>query len=313
MKIQQYNESDSPQVGVVDGEPNDIYHAQDCVSNSKLSLFCNRPKLYEAKYITGTVKEERKHCFEFGNAFDTYLLERENFDKLFYSPSIEDGQETRKSTKAGKAYWGEVELIAGSRIIITQEDMKLIETMAESVMACPIASQMLVEANRSQLTFRTPKLANGLQAQCRTDAISLDSQNGFIVDIKTINSLDDIEGHFAKFQYYRQCGFYQNVIKTVIPDFKINGFYFIFVEKSQPHEVAVIKCQDSMVQQGQLEIKRDLTMLAESLKTGEFPSFLTMKKARKFGDCNKAQLTQVDDEGIGIIDLPSWYYVKCGM
>jgi hypothetical protein len=265
----------------------EAYHANQAVSHSKLETFRRRPALYYKKYIQKSLPEiEPSVAFRIGSAVHCAVLEPTTFTSRYAVKP--EGIDRR--TKIGKEDYAAFEAGANGKTIISGEDLSLVQSMTEAVRDNPIAAQLL-ENGTPEISWRTD---GKISLQCRTDWFSqtgceLTNGRGYIVDLKTIDSLDDSYRGFERavfsYGYHRQAGFYLPLVteKLGIP---IHDSYFIAVEKCEPFGVAVYRLSDEAVACGQDETIKDLQRLKSCIESGVWPNI---------------------DPVVRSVELPKWY------
>ncbi|MEM7789778.1 MAG: PD-(D/E)XK nuclease-like domain-containing protein [Verrucomicrobiota bacterium] len=294
MKLQHYNPSaDGGQFGVIVGEPNDVYHANDAISNSDLSLFIKNPKRFEA-LRNGDIEKESKACYTLGSLFHLVSLEgieayNERYVLNIHEPKKPTPQQLRahgnfgnidKPTKAQlEAFQRQSQLIEAyenfwkvheGKESVRLEDDQTARAMRDSMLDDEDALEILYgfEEMHKELTVRTEKLKHGFSVQAKLDIY--DEQTNRIIDLKSVHKLDQFRKEVWDFGYYRQAAFYSLVAELVFGK-PIQEFLFIAVEASAPHEVGVFKCDEDFIAQGIAEIKAGLTHLGKCLKENSFP------------------------------------------
>lgn len=167
------------------------------------------------------------------------------------------------TTKEGKAWRDEQ-----THPILTGDECDAVQAMYRALWKHEHARSMIVGATKECSFFDLHK-PTGLLMKGRIDLFNVDSQKrGVIADIKTCD--DASPGEFArsvrKWQYHRQAAYYMDLTKAV-------SFFFIAVEKSAPHAVAVYELDDRAIEAGREANERDLATLARCLRTGEWPAY----------------------------------------
>lgn len=167
------------------------------------------------------------------------------------------------TTKEGKA-WRDSQ----THPILTGDECDAVQAMYRALWKHEHARSMIVGATKECSFFDLHK-PTGLLLKGRIDLFNVDSQKrGVIADIKTCD--DASPGEFArsvrKWQYHRQAAYYMDLTKAV-------SFFFIAVEKSAPHAVAVYDLDDRAIEAGREANERDLATLARCLRTNEWPAY----------------------------------------
>ena len=275
-------------LGKITGEPDNVYHETDAVSHSKLEVFRRRPALYKRKFIDRTIPKETSAALTIGRGVHCGLLERDQYAKRFaVRPAGID-----RRTKEGKAAWEQFVAANAGKEILDAEDADLIEKMVGAVLENPTA-KLLLAGGESEVTWRAAGPA-GMTLQCRTDRFNgngceLTAGRPYVADVKTVETLD--AGEFRSFErafwsigYHRQAGFYLPLLQDC--GVLCHDWFFIVVEKQEPFGCVVYRPTDDAIACGLEETVRDLTALAQSMKTGVWPNLPT---------------------GVQEISLPSWY------
>lgn len=271
--------------GKIIGEPIAVYHARDAISHSKLEVFRKRPELFRRTYITKTVQRETTKAHTIGQALHSAVLEPEKFTSQFAISTYADFR-----TKAAQAWREEQE--ANGFTTLTADDAALVEAMRSAVLAHPLAAK-LIESSEPEVTWRQKFPGLPVPLQCRTDLIGSD-ENGtlFVADLKTTETLEpdsfrNFDRAFINFGYHRQAAWYMTLLADC--GVYVNDFYFIAVEKCEPHGVVIYKPTPAAIELGVRENQRDLLALAECYASGKWPNLTT---------------------NIQTIDVPEWYAKK---
>ena len=271
-------------------EPNEVYHANDAVSHSKLELFRRRPVSYYRRFIARTVaRPETTEAFRIGSAAHCAVLEPDQFwQRYALRPEGID-----RRTKDGKAAFAQFESENAGKVVIGSDELGDVREMAAAVAHHPLASQLLT-AGKSELTWRVSP-AGSLALQCRTDwfnpaGCELSQGRPYVADLKTVESLDsdafrNFERAAFSFGYHRQAGFYLPLI-TEILGAPVFDFFFIAVEKAEPFGVAVYRLSDAAIARGQDETITDLVRLQSCIASNTWPNL---------------------DPALREIGLPKWY------
>jgi hypothetical protein len=257
-------------------ESNEVYHANEAISHSKLELFRRRPISYYRRFIAKTVaRPEPTEAFRLGSAAHCAVLEPATFwDRYALRP---DGIDRR--TKDGKIAFAEFEAANAGKTIITQDEAGSVQEMTAAVLLHPLASQLLA-AGKPEISWRVSP-ANSLALQCRTDWFNpagreLTGKRPYVADLKTVESLDadafrNFERACFNFGYHRQAGFYLPLITEILGS-PVFDFYFIVVEKAEPYGVAVYRLSDAATARGHDETITDLIRLQACVKSEQWPN-----------------------------------------
>ena len=162
-----------------------------------------------------------------GSAFHAMMLEPDVFKKEYaFEPSMD------RRTKAGKEYitqWQEENKDIPNHIPGKYETMLL--DMQESLSNHPRYQELVKEEGERA----TIKLFTLEESKCKAKVDYYNSEDNYIVDIKTCNSvkIDDIIESIKKYLYGVQAAFYLDGLKA-------HKFYFVFIEKKAPYDVVIV-------------------------------------------------------------------------
>ena len=257
-------------------ESNEVYHANEAISHSKLELFRRRPISYYRRFIAKTVaRPETTEAFRIGSAAHCAVLEPATFwSRYALRP---DGIDRR--TKDGKAAFAEFEAANAGKTVITQDEAGAVQEMTAAVQHHPLASQLLTHG-QAEVSWRVEPVG-GMALQCRTDwfnhsGCELSGGRPYVADIKTVESLDsdafrNFERACFSFGYHRQAGFYLPLITEIIGS-PVFDFLFIVVEKAEPYGCAVYRLSDAATARGHDETITDLIRLQACIKSQQWPN-----------------------------------------
>lgn len=270
-----------PRKGIYSGILNAEYHGDKHSYSSSLIKLMNVPALGE-HYLNNP--PEYKDCYRIGTAIHTFLLEPELFDDQFFS-----GINCARRSKEEKQTWGDFFTSHGAigseiitkpaakwyaefqkqtgRSILTDDELKEIKAMAESVGKNKQAMELLIGGDAEQSVYWTDK-ETGLNLRCRPDFL-----NAHCSDLKSVQSVKP--QFFAKkaydLGYHISQGMYQDGLMKVTGEFK--PFRFICIEKTAPYLCAVYSLDDESAELGYNTYKSNLKKLAECLDSGIWPGY----------------------------------------
>lgn len=193
---------------------------REYLSHSALKAFLRSPNHY-LQYVTRQI--ETTPAMLFGSAFHCYVLERDEFGKRYaVAPKVD------KRTKEGKATWNAFSEAVTGREIITEDDMNTIVVMQEAMNNFEPARTILAACNSFE-EERTDTLF-GYAFKGIADAVG----ENFVVDVKT--TLDASPEAFMKTAY--NMGYHEQAAAYKLL-FNVERFYWVAVEKNNPHNCAV--------------------------------------------------------------------------
>ena len=266
----------SPIAGIYPDISNDDYHSGPGISKSGLDMIRKSPAAYAWQKVA-PVDNEKMKALDFGTAFHCLLLEPHDFDSRYVIEPL-----FNKRTNAGKedaAAFAESVKESG-QTIITADDLRKLNLMADSVAAHPTASSLMNLKGVAEHSVFWTDDETGALCRCRPDWLIQDQK--IIVDLKTAADFSRIQRAFEDYRYFVQDPFYRAGLKSVTGD--DYDFLFIFVSTSincGRYPVDVIRLNDAARFDGENHMKADL---------------------KKYMDCNKNN----DWQSITEIDRPNW-------
>lgn len=220
---------------------NDAYHNGPGISRSALMEFRKSPYHYWYKYLNADYKPKPEtSALLFGTAFHTLVLEPDKFE--------------------------------GYGNVLTAYRRKLfadLEPMAESLRKNKLAMQLIANAQIEQsLYWNDPD--TGILCKCRPDIL----RPSLVADLKTTR--DGSAWSFSKAiydsGYHIQAAMIQEALLH-IKKVKVNDFFFIVIEKSEPFITVVYQLDKKSIDKGRDEFKSLLQAYKQCLETDNWPSY----------------------------------------
>ena len=208
------------------------YFEMEGISNSDVSLFYKSPRLYKAK-AEGLWSNTQSQPMLMGSAFDTLLLEPNEFERRFFvmpsgvsEPTTEmqrrlvDAICMGMDAHEGFAYaeykrpepktwnklqpWADAITEKGSRDAISWRDYQDLVSMLESVTDLPAASRAINESE-AQVVFTATHKDTGLRVKGMLDLLG----PNYVCDIKTTGEeVYRFPSKIYRYDYDRQMGHY---------------------------------------------------------------------------------------------------------
>lgn len=249
------------EVGIYLDLSNEDYHAHPAISKSGLDQINRSPAHYKA-WLEEPSKETPATMF--GTAFHMAVLQPDLFkERYVQNPGID------RRTKAGKAEWGDI--TKRGITVLSDDDFKAIEGMRDSVMAHPIARQLVEESVHESSGIWLHSEFDVL-VKCRPDIWH--EEKGIIADIKTTTDAR-IEPFGKSSFYYRydvQAAYYRDIWYNLTGS-PVFAFIFVAVEKDPPYAVKLYNVPAHVMACGRQEYRRDLATYAECLKSDTWPAY----------------------------------------
>lgn len=249
--------------------PAKVYHAMtDVVSNSYLSRLDSCPA--KAK-----VEQADTPAMLFGRALHSYVLEGEAAFLTEFAV-LPEGLDLR--TKAGKEVMTDFQIRAAGRELIKSEDFWKIRDIRLSVMAHPLAGEILKHGISESSAFWVDD-QTGIKCKCRPDW-SPSNLTGArcLIDLKSTNdaSFKGFQRSVVQYGYYRQAAWYidgVNAAAGLVGDDDIDSMLFIAVEKEAPYRVECYLLSDEFVEFGRKECRRLLELEKQCRENNDWPNY----------------------------------------
>lgn len=285
--------------GVFDNISIEDYHNdKEYFSASGLKLAKKSLKLFKM-YLdgkvdaTGSVEQEKKIHFDFGNAFEIALLDRDNFDRLVTVYSEDERPEHDKSIKSNINQEWKRNIFSSDKYVINskgKESLYVIHEMLSSCYADAVINKLIKNIEYQYSIYWTD--SNGLKLKTRPDICK--SKKNIIVDVKT--TLDGSPEKFSKdsanydypFQAVMQI---DGVVKSGFMD-KVDVYYWLVVEKQPPYSATLYEFPPEDIKWVFDEYMYVLNSVKEAIDKNNFPSY-SYRADNKYG--------------ILSMNIPLWY------
>lgn len=215
--------------------PADEYHAEtDWLSNSMFKVFLDDPRLYEATFITKTLKPKRTTEMDLGTVGHAAILEPHIIEGVCLE--IPASALNGDGHKKGNA-WKEFKESNSERILLKPEEMVKVRGMFEACYRHPVARRLLLaDGPTEQSIFWTCHLT-GIKRRIRPDKI-IDGWGW--VNVKTTTAGVDEESFrrtARNFRYDVGQEFYRDAGERMYGERPTH--VFLVVEQEPPHRVRV--------------------------------------------------------------------------
>ena len=264
-------EADQPQMGIISGEPAEVYHAADPVSHSMVEKSFRPPgcpEIYDAIYNRKTIEKKVTPDMEFGRHWHAMTLQPAEFNERYLVPDAPIEKSRIKPSKAGwkgKRYWEECQAEAASRgdEIVLFQDYERMRAMRGALLGHEYARLLLEASHTHELTMRSA--TRGLSWQARFDALGELDCLGYkglaMIDLKKVSTAHwhKLEQRFESLGYHRQAAWYMRVAQDCGAEIKYA--FYIAVEDAEPYRVRVKQMSEATLKQANEEIDEDLNAL----------------------------------------------------
>lgn len=251
----------------------DSYHKSPGVSHHRLMDFVsNYPLYYYKRHITHELPDQPQSKAQLvGELAHCLTYEADKFAERYAVAGDFD-----KRTKAGKADWEAFRADNAGKTIVEEWQALIANRIASGIENVP-AIGGLFKNGEAEKVFRAQ--VGGLELRCRCDWYSDvrdDWGRPLIVDLKTIESLQEFDRQFFNFNYYRQAAFYQTTVRAALGLDFYPRFLFVVAEKDEPFQCVIREPGEASLDIGRQENARDLKRLGECYAKNEWPGAPTV-------------------------------------
>lgn len=273
MKINKWDEQKIAKAGIYSGVPMEAYHGDLCVgpsiSSSGLRTIEAKTPLhfFASSYLNpDRAEEEQKEALNFGKAAHTLLLSEAGFRDQF---AVRPAEFKNWMTKAAKE-WRDEQTAAGKSVLLPQH-LDAIRGIAKRLDAHPLVQQGILHGLVEHTVVCQDK-ATGVWLKIRPDVVP--QADGVLVDMKTTTdaSPDAVRRTILNFGYPMQGGLGTVVMKEAL-GLAITDFVLVFVEKEDPHAVAVTAVDNEWLYWARRQVRRAIDTFARCVDAGEWPGY----------------------------------------
>lgn len=282
--------------GIYDDIPIEIYHGEkDWLSSTGLRKAKKSLKDFYL-YLAGYYDEEKKTCFDFGNAAEIALVEPEEFHNkvAIFDASKKPSPGQTFAATVNKEWKAEFYEANAEKYIINQDGEESFRVIEEILKSChsDAAIKKLIAGLEYQKSIYWIDKHTGLKLKIRPDLCR--TKHNVLVDVKTAK--DGSPEEFSKalanndlpFQAVMQI---DGVIQSGLMD-RVDNYYWLVLEKKPPFSATLYEFDPDDIAWVTREYRRTLNDVAEAKRTNKYPSY-----------SNRAD----NKHGILTARLPLWY------
>ena len=255
------------------------HHAHPAVGSTMLKTFIDSREAFYAWFVAKTESPPKQTKEQmFGNAFHTYLLEPDEFSKLYTTwPADCEGNGATKAVKRARAMFA----LNNRKAVLTRSQMKALEAMRRNTLADREARRLLETPGDTEKSGNTEQSAvwrhhTGIECKARFDRI-LDNMT--IVDLKTTKAAANVrewERECRKMQHALQAAFYLMGRRAVFGDV-VAPFYHIAVGNAWPFAATVYELDGLSLEFAWNQVERELVAMSRCFETGNWSNPLSHK------------------------------------
>ena len=277
----------APEPGVYPGISFDDYARWDAINHSVLRHFRKTPA---HAYWEWTHQKESTTFQDLGHLIHFAVLEPERFAKE--GPVVAPDVDRR--TTLGKATWAEFVAANEGRAIVTEEDMRTLRGIQDSVMRHATAREALYGVGASELSLVWDDRETGVTCKGRLDRAAEIGGWPCIVDLKTTSkpaTTHTFQNSVESYGYHEQAALYLRGAATLIPPDEgvTRKFIWLVAETEPPYCVRMFECDDAALDIGQKSIDDYLARFAACRESGAWGGW---------------------PDGVDLAGLPPWAYKR---
>jgi hypothetical protein len=249
------------------------YRAHPGISFSKDKVFDQNPYLYFKRYVERSIPEDNEDtkAMRLGTAAHCLLLEGyAEFDKRYtVKPATytnDKGEDKPWNANAALCKAMEERWESSGLTVLTRDEDALLRRLLLALHTNSDAADLL-KGGTAELGIIRPAPALGMELKGRLDYWNAEA--GVVVDLKTIECLDDLPREIERRLYYRQAAWYRHLAAEEFGSADVR-FAIIGVEKQQPHRCGVYYLRPDLLSIGDAENFASLTNLAMAHASGQW-------------------------------------------
>jgi len=199
-----------------------------------------------------------------GVAIHCAILEPNDFERKF--KTLPEGHDGR--TKEGKARIAEYS--ATGATVLSFEQGQQVHGMASAIAKHPLAFNLLVDSEReNEMSMFWQR--GGCQCKARWDTVS--KRYSYAADLKSCTdaSLDAWRRTCVDYGYHIQAAHYLDGMRA--NGLNIDKFYFVCVESSPPHAVAIFELDEGFLSVAEDQIGKALILYRQCMDSGLWPGY----------------------------------------
>ena len=258
------------QPGIYTDLSSEQYHASPGISKTGLSMFKADPASLE--WSKNCPEDDEVMAADIGDAIHAALLEPDRYAAEYVvSPKFD------RRTTAGKEGAAIFEHANQGKTVLDADQGKMISLIQGSAMAHPTARFLLQAAGSVEESLYWEDPDTGELCKSRMDKRLHD--HPIIVDVKSVQSIDQFQRQLEEFGYWLQDGMYSEGYERHFGE--TPGFLLLVVQTSRAlkrYPVAVFELDPQSKAEGRSEFRRLLDAYHDAKTRGEFPGVQTISR-----------------------------------
>lgn len=261
----------TPEPGVYEDVHMNVYQAWDATSSHDLINVLRSPLHY--KYRKDATRSEPTPAMRLGTAAHAYTLQPDDAHReVAVLPDT-----INRRTKVGKEEYALFTEENRDMCVLSSDENRKAQNMADAVLACPAAAKLLGHAPEREMSCLWNDPDTGLVARGRPDAFGTDAN--VIIDLKTAADArpGTLATSVAKYQYHVQAYAYKTGLIELgrISDdpFMPCSYIIIAVESTAPYAVGVYSLSPRDIELGGRLYRRAALKLKQCVESDSYPGY----------------------------------------
>ena len=270
----------------IEGLPNDVYHASEGISTSKIKKFIECPYLYYAHFVAKSVELKEQSYFAFGDAGHTIILEPEKLESRYVRQP--DYISTRNGAK-WDIFKGKAD--AQNKTVLTADQWDKLPNLKKAIDDNKYAKPFLC-GGVAEVSYYVRDEETGFIIKCRTDYEKSTESGLVLVDLKTAQTVDPrfMDANFKKLGYHIQDAVYSYITGAV-------AFVFVAIDSAPPHLVtAPVIIPETLKRLGYLKFRKALKDIKQCHDLGVWPMFVDGAHVVKANKSDLDELEKLENE-----------------
>ena len=242
----------------------DIYHSEEGISSTGISLILDCPKRYAYdKFEKPKDKESEAEHFKLGRALHMLVLEPQKFNSTFYQMA----EKVKLNTNVGKEAYAQAEVKANGRQILRAGEIEDVYGMAKAMKEHKLWNH--IKDGKVEQSIYWQGGMGSTRLRTRPDVFT----DEIIVDIKSCRSINEFKRSIYGRGYHRQAAMQIDGLKSI--DGRNRHFAFFVVESTAPYLTACFTLDEDSLRQGRQEYMLGADIYWECTKLNNWPGYDT--------------------------------------
>jgi len=265
--------------------PDVEYHSRPEIGSTSAKLMLDSPLLYQDR-VSGIVPFADRPVFAIGRAAHAMVLEPDRFDDLYTSKGP-------VNPKTGKPYGRETQAFADWQA--ANPEITVVEPwLYLALERMPHEVAELLTAGLSEVSIFCDLPALGIGIKARPDHLAGDR----IVDLKTIDSIDNCERAISRYRYWFSHAWYRMTAKQERG--YDHSMIFVFMEKASPHRWRIYDLAQNYIDYADAKVDEILGEISHRTETGNWEDPAPIRHTAEIPRWLDPETFTMTEEGISL-------------